>query len=123
MRQKGFFWLLTAVLTAGIAIAYSNHFGNGFHFDDSHVIEENLNIRSLANIPKFFTDATTFSALPTNQSYRPVLTTLFAIAYRAGRGSPVGFHIIAFSMFIVLGVVLFYLFRRIFALVQSRWRE
>ncbi len=116
MRQKGFFWLLAAVLTAGIAIAYSNHFENGFHFDDSHVIEQNLNIRSLASIPKFFTDATTFSALPANQSYRPVLTTLFAIAYRAGGGSPAWFHIIAFSMFIVLGVLLFYLFRRIFAL-------
>ena len=87
MRQKGLFWLLAAILTSGIAIAYSNHFENGFHFDDSHVIEQNLNIRGLGNIPKFFTDATTFSALPANQSYRPVLTTLFAMAYRAGAGA------------------------------------
>jgi len=116
VRQKGFFWLLAAILAAGIAIAYSNHFGNSFHFDDSHVIEQNLNIRSLGNIPKFFTDATTFSALPANQSYRPVLTTLFAMAYRAGGGVPVWFHIAAFSLFIVLGALLFFLFRRIFAL-------
>ncbi len=116
MRRKGFFWLLAAILTAGIAIAYSNHFQNGFHFDDSHIIEQNLNIRSLGNIPKFFADATTFTALPANQSYRPVLTTLFAIAYRTGGGAPVWFHIIAFFLFIALGPVLFLLFRRMFAL-------
>ena len=53
VRRNGFFWFLAAVLSAGIAIAYSNHFENGFHFDDSHVIEQNLNIRGLANIPNF----------------------------------------------------------------------
>jgi tetratricopeptide (TPR) repeat protein len=114
VERKGFFWLLAALLTAGIATAYSNHFENGFHFDDSHVIEHNLNIRDLRNIPKFFTNAATFSSLPANQSYRPVLTTLFAIAYRAGDGSSVWFHIIGFFLFMVLGVLLFFLFRRIF---------
>jgi tetratricopeptide (TPR) repeat protein len=117
-QKKTFFWLLAAVLTAGIAIAYSNHFENGFHFDDSHVIEQNLNIRSLGNIPRFFTDATTFSALPANQSYRPFLATLFALAYHAGGGSPVWFHIFAFCLFVVLGTLLFFLFRKIFALAD-----
>ncbi len=116
MKRKGFFWLLTAVLAVAVSAAYSNHFENGFHFDDSHVIAENLNIRALENIPKFFTDATTFSSLPANQSYRPVLSTLFALAYRAGGGSPVWFHITAFFLFTVLAVLLFFLFRKIFAL-------
>ena len=116
VREKFRFWLIAAVLTAGVAIAYSNHFQNSFHFDDSHVIEQNLYIRSLTNIPKFFTDATTHSALPANQSYRPFLTTLFALAYRAGSGSPAWFHVIAFSLFTALGAALFFLFRRIFAL-------
>src|SRR5439155_18800718 len=52
--------------------AYSNSLHNSFHFDDSHVIEENLFIRDLRNLPRFFTDARTFSSLPTNATYRPV---------------------------------------------------
>jgi tetratricopeptide (TPR) repeat protein len=115
-KQRVLFWLLAACLIATVAVAYSNHFKNSFHFDDAHVIEQNLYVRNPANIPKFFTDATTFSALPANQSYRPVLVTLFALAYKAGGGSPVWFHVIAFSLFLALGAALFFLFRRIFTL-------
>src|SRR2546428_2187289 len=46
--------------------AYANHFHNSFHFDDSHVIENNLYIRNLRNIPLFFVDGRTFSSLPSN---------------------------------------------------------
>src|SRR5258708_959871 len=42
---------LAAVLL--VFLAYSNSFRNSFHFDDSHVIVDNLFIRSLANIPRF----------------------------------------------------------------------
>ena len=123
MRQKGFFWFLAGVLIAGVAIVYSNHFENSFHFDDSHVIEQNIYVRGLRNIPKFFTDVTTFSALPANRSYRPVLITLFAVAYRAGGDSPVWFHIIAFSMFMMLGTELFFFSGGYSHLIQFRWRK
>jgi len=103
------------VLAGAVGVAYSNHFYNGFHFDDSHVIQENISIRSIANIPKFFLDATTFSSLPVNQSYRPVVSALFALDYRAGKGSPYWFHISAFFQYMVLWVLLFLLFRKIFA--------
>jgi len=43
--------------------AYSNSLRNAFHFDDSHLIVENLHIRDIRNIPRFFTDAPTFSSL------------------------------------------------------------
>ena len=64
-------------LAAAVAItlAYANHFRNSFHFDDSHTVESNLFIRDLRNVPRFFTDVRTFSSLPPNQSYRPVVTT------------------------------------------------
>jgi hypothetical protein len=51
-----------------LAIAYSNHFHNGFHFDDSHAIVDNGSPRSLSQIPRYFADTTTFSLLPLNQS-------------------------------------------------------
>jgi len=64
-------------LLVTILAAYANHFHNGFHFfDDQHTIVNNASIRELRNIPLFFRDATTFSALPSNQSYRPLVSTL-----------------------------------------------
>ena len=47
--------LLFFVIAIGIAIlTYSNHFKNPFEFDDEHTIVNNLQIRSLKNIPNFF---------------------------------------------------------------------
>jgi len=95
--------LLFLLLTAAIIATYSNHFHNAFHFDDSHTIENNLFIRELSNIPRFFTDGTTFSSLPTNQSYRPLLTTSLAIDY-ALQGSindTFWFHFTSFLFFLL----------------------
>ena len=62
------------IILATLVFAYSNHFSNSFHFDDNHTIENNIAIQEI-NITHFFTDATTISSLPANQTYRP-LTTL-----------------------------------------------
>lgn len=112
--ERGQFYFLAVLFAGALLFAYSNHFQNSFHFDDGHVIEQNLNIRSIGNIPGFFSDATTFSALPANQSYRPFLSSLFAVQYALGRGSPLWFHIFAFLLYAALGIALFSLFRRIF---------
>src|SRR5690242_10690838 len=63
-----------AVLLA-VVLAYANHFHNGFHFDDWHTVVENPAIRSLANVPRFFRDGLTFSVIPGNASYRPLVST------------------------------------------------
>ncbi len=65
--------LCSAVLLAGVFAAYANHFENAFHFDDLNTIVDNPAIRSLDNIPKFFSDATLFSTIVNNRSYRPLL--------------------------------------------------
>jgi len=115
MKNKGLFYLLMLVLAGAVGLAYSNHFHNSFHFDDSHAIQDNINLRSIGNIPRFFVDAATLSSLPANQCYRPVLSTLFAINYRAGGGSPYWFQVSAFFQYMVLWVLLFFLFRRVFS--------
>ena len=88
-------YIVAAVAAAVLLIAaYSNFFDNSFHFDDSHVIENNLYIRSLSNTMKFFQTAATFSALPQNATYRPLLTLTYAIDYRLGGGlEPFQFHL------------------------------
>ena len=53
------------VLCLGLALvvlaAYANHFQNDFHFDDTQTVVANPYIRTLANVPRFFKDATLFS--------------------------------------------------------------
>lgn len=89
--------LLAVVLLA----AYANHFQNSFHFDDAHTIVNNAAIREI-NIPLFFSDARSFSSLPSNQSYRPLVSTLLAIDYALGGLNPLPFHLSIFALFIAL---------------------
>src|SRR5947208_3219738 len=72
-----------AVLLA-VVLAYANHFHNGLHFDDIHTVRDNPAIRSLANVPGFFADGRTFSVLPANASYRPLVSASLALDYWLG---------------------------------------
>jgi protein O-mannosyl-transferase len=94
-----------------LLVAYSNHFQNGFHFDDVHAIVDNPAVRSVGNIPRYFVDATTFSVLPLNQSYRPVLQTTLAIDYKlAGGYRPTTFQVQTFVWFVLQLVLMHALF-------------
>jgi tetratricopeptide (TPR) repeat protein len=97
-----------------VVVTYSNHFRNDFHFDDAHTILNNLFIRDVRNIPRFFTNPATFSSLPANQSYRPLVTTTLAVDYRlAGGLKPTVFHITSFALFVAQCVALLMLYRRL----------
>ena len=92
-------------------MAYSNHFQNGFHFDDAYAVVDNVYIRSLKNIPLFFTDARTFSSLPSNQTYRPIVSTSLAIDYHVAGGlHPLWFHVSTFFWYLVQLGCMFLLF-------------
>src|ERR1700682_855169 len=94
--------ILLALLMLLVVLAYSNHFQNEFHFDDSHTVVDNPYIRSLKNIPRFFIDATTFSSLPSNQSYRPIVAASLAIDYWLGGGlNPFYFHLSTFLLYLL----------------------
>lgn len=98
-------------LLLAVLVAYSNHFGNGFHFDDGHALVENPAVRSLANVPHFFTDATTFSHEPAGRSYRPLLSASLALDYALGGGlKPFWFHLSTFFWFAVQLILMFTLF-------------
>src|SRR5260370_1742620 len=107
-RERALAGLGGALLLVILLAVYANHFHNSFHFDDAHTIVTNAAIRELRNIPLFFRDATTFSSLPSNQSYRPLVSTLFAIEYWLGaspartRLNPFWFHLSIFALFIAL---------------------
>ena len=101
------FILLGLLFILTLFAAYSNHFQNGFHFDDSHTIEDNKAITEV-NVVTFFKDVTTFSTLPSNRSYRPYTTLENAIDYKLGDGlDPLVFHIHIFIFFILTCAALF----------------
>ena len=111
-----------SLLVFALVAAYSNHFQNSFHFDDAHTIENNAAIRELKNIPRFFYDATTFSSLPSNQSYRPLVSTLLTIDYRLGASpartgglNPLPFHLSIFALFVALVFFVAFVIKRLLA--------
>src|ERR1700716_1129042 len=113
VREKVVVGLGGALLVVAILVAYANHFHNGFHFDDAHTIVNNASIRELRNIPLFFRDATTFSSLPSNQSYRPLVSTLLAVDYHLGGLHPLWFHLSIFALFIALTLLLAFVVHRL----------
>ncbi len=103
-----------------ICLAYANSFGNGFHFDDYHTINDNPAVRSLGNVPKFFTDTSTFSVLPANRTYRPMVSVSLAFDYAMGHGYvPVWFHASTFVLFLLLVALLAEWYGVMFAAVES----
>jgi MFS family permease len=116
----------SAVVLVALLATYANHFHNSFHFDDAHTVVNNASIRALKNVPLFFRDATTFSSLPSNQSYRPLVSTLLALAYYFGGGlEPVWFHILIFTLFgaltLLLGLVIHRLLEQATSSSVNQW--
>ena len=117
-RRIGEAMLATALL---FVIAYGGSWRNSFHFDDSHVIETNPAIRSLANIPRFFADARTFSSLPDNQTYRPIVTMTLAIDHAiasatTGNGlDPRPYHVTQLLLLALVAALVGLLARQLYA--------
>lgn len=113
------FLTLAAVAALLIVFAYANSLENEFHFDDSHVIVNNAFIRDLGNTPLFFTDAHTFSSLPQNATYRPLVTLSYAIDYAAGRGlTPRSFHVTQIALLLAVWGLLIPFYRRLLDLAS-----
>jgi hypothetical protein len=88
MKRLGFLFGIGLILAA-----YANSLDNSFHFDDAHVIQTNLYLRSLDYMPRYFTDAHTFSSLPSNATYRPLVTLSLALDYARGGLNPRSYHV------------------------------
>lgn len=116
-RSRCWFTVLAAAAVAAAFAAYSNHFHNSFHFDDYNVIANNVYLRSLSNVPLFFKDASTFSSLPINATYRPLTSLSFALDYWWGNGlNPFAFHLTQWFLHLTLAVLVFFFLRRVLAL-------
>jgi len=117
MNKRVKLMLLAMFFTGGLVLVYSNHFHNAFQFDDFHSVVNNEYITDLGNIILFFTDGTTISTNPLNQSYRPMVPLLNAIDYWIGGGlDPYYFHLSIFFWYLVLGCFMYFFLVKIFNL-------
>ncbi|MEW6750768.1 MAG: tetratricopeptide repeat protein [Candidatus Latescibacterota bacterium] len=71
-------WAIFALLGLGL---YGSALDNPFHYDDRHSVQYNHHIRSLGNLPAFFTDPATFSSSASGYMYRPLLLATYAANY------------------------------------------
>src|SRR2546421_10948793 len=112
-RNKVLASLGGALLLIALVAAYANHFNNSFHFDDAHTIVNNASIRELRNVPLFFRDAATFSSLPSNQSYRPLVSTLLAVDYRLCALHPFWVYLSIFVLVLALTLLIAFVCHRL----------
>lgn len=117
--------IIPSIIIALLAIilVYSNHYQNGFHFDDSHTIVDNVHIRKIENIPAFFSDPTLFSNDPDHWGLRPLVTTTLAVDYWLGQGlNPFFFHLSTMIWFIVLCLMLFVMYTKLLGKsIHQKW--
>jgi tetratricopeptide (TPR) repeat protein len=116
MQKRRTIWPLAALAAVLLTVSavYANSLDNGFHFDDFHTVTDNPAVRSLRNAPRFFTDATSFSVLPANRTYRPFVTLSLAVDYALGHGYvPFWFHLGTLLMFLLQLVGMYWLFERV----------
>ncbi len=105
-------------------LVYLNHFNNPFFFDDTHTISGNESIRNLTNWLTFFIDADTFSSLPANRAYRPMVTLMNAIDYAiAGKLDSRYYHYHIFTWFLVLILLVYALSKHLYILSnpKNKW--
>lgn len=103
--------LVLALLAVGILLAYSGGFGIGFSFDDTYGIAQNPAIRSLRNIPRFFTDPYTTWVDNTQVDMRPILLITYAVNYAISGLHPWSYHVLNLLLHFIASVLVFVIVR------------
>ncbi|MCC6544410.1 MAG: tetratricopeptide repeat protein [Nitrospirae bacterium] len=99
--------ILCLFLVIGSAI-YKNSIGNPFHYDDQLYIEDNFNIRTLKNIPLFFTHPKTIASNPNKAGhYRPLVVMSHAVDYALGGLNPVSYHLTSLAFHVGSALLIF----------------
>lgn len=111
--------LLYYVIIALFSFAiYANSLKNDFVFDDESVVQNNLSIQSLSNIPKYFTAEEGFHKV-IGRYYRPVVSTTYAIDFYFWGLNPIGFHLTNILINMISCLVLFSVLNKLFKNYKS----
>ncbi len=91
------------------AAVFANTLGNSFHYDDEHSIQQNINVRDVANIPSFFTTPGMFSVDADKGMYRPLLLVTYALNYAWDEYEVYGYHVVNIALHAVNACLLSWL--------------
>jgi protein O-mannosyl-transferase len=97
-KTKHFHILLIVLFTF---VIYSNTFFNGFVFDDEFFIVDNFEMRSLKNIPSYFSEPSV------GNLYRPVRSVLYSVTFFFWKLNPFGYHLNAIILHLLISVVVY----------------
>jgi tetratricopeptide (TPR) repeat protein len=92
-------------------LTYANSLENDFHYDDYHSIVKNRHIRSLGNMPQFFTDPQTFSMLKQRAMFRPLVLTSYALNHQFGQYRAYGYRLLNLAVHAACALLVFALAR------------
>lgn len=98
-------------------LLFVNTISNGFVFDDESVVENNLSIREISNIPKFFTGDEGFHKV-IGRYYRPVVSATYTIDYFFWKLNPTGYHLTNIIIHLVSVLLLF----RILIILSEKYK-
>ncbi len=107
---------LYAGLLSIVALVYGRGIDDPFHFDDMHSIVHNTNLRSLADVPRYFVDPGTFSVDSTLTMYRPLLLTTYAVNFAVSGTQAWSYHAVNI---VVHGAVVIAVFEVLLLLLGS----
>lgn len=104
-------WAVPLLLAGAIAAAYSNSFDVPFALDDWHAVEQNPAIRSLRNLPRFFTDPNTMTVLRENKDLRPLQLVTLAVNYRISGLEPWSYHVVSLLLHWIVTLLVYRIVR------------
>ncbi len=107
-------WLpVLLIILVGI-LAYANSLGNEMFWDDDDFILKNRFIKEWHFFPQFFTQNLVAGGYLVSNYWRPVLLTVFSIEWHLWKDWVYGWHIVSTAAHIGVGVLLYFLFLRLF---------
>ena len=109
-ENKKLLYLVVAIVSF---LVYYNALNNDFVFDDESVVQNNLSIQKLSNIPKFFTAEEGFHKV-IGRYYRPVVSSLYAIDYAVWGMQPFGFHLTNVIIHVIASLLLLMVLMKLF---------
>jgi tetratricopeptide (TPR) repeat protein len=108
-------WVVLVILAVLPSILYLNSLTNPFLYDDVHSLVDNSHIRSLQDIPSFFTTTETTSIFSDKGHYRPVLFSTYVLSYALGGYDydPRMFRAFNLVFHVLNGLLVFAVFRQV----------
>jgi len=108
-KSFNIYFAVFVIIFLGIAV-YANSLKGDFVWDDEDFVVKNDYIKSLKNIPLFFTKKETLAAGKLGgDNYRPLVSLTYALDYSFWKLNPTGYHITNTGLHVLNAILLFYL--------------